>query len=293
MTEKNKPFASLKQKAASFFAPPAKQEKKTPFHRILNLLCALSGGFFLAVYIPYFLWHAFRLHPADTAASLLVFFCVLTPYFFRNPLKKALKRFYTPIKTVWCTGMCFYMVTFLLFCGVILSHRDVLPENLPQDKQTVVVVFGCQVHMDGKPSAELASRVNKAAEVLKKHPDAICITAGGQGENEPMPESVRMKELLVEQGIGEDRIFTEERSTRTTENLSYSLEVLAEQGYKKEDCTFLFVSSAFHTPRILLLADRADVENAYTASSPSPYFFEEALYIIREYMSYVYLFLFE
>ena len=49
----------------------------------------------------------------------------------------------------------------------------------------------------------------------------------------------------------------------------------------------------YDTPRILLLADRADVENAYTASSPSPYFFEEALYIIREYMSYVYLFLFE
>lgn len=293
MTEKTKPFACLKQKASSFFEPPANHEKQRPFHRMLNLLCALSGGFFLAVYFPYFLWHASRLHPADTMAALLVFFCVLTPYFFRNPLKRVLKRCYTPLKTVWCVGMCFYMVSFLLFCGVILSHRDVLPKDLPQDKQTVVVVFGCQVHMDGKLSAELASRVDKAAEVLESYPEAICVTAGGQGENEPMPESVRMKEVLVEKGVDPARIFTEERSTRTTENLSYTLELLKEEGYEQNDCSFIFVSSSFHTPRILLLSKRAGIPHPATASSPSPYFFEEALYMIREYMSYVYLFLFE
>lgn len=282
-------ISALKQAAKAFFSP-SDSTKKGWGHRLLDILCLLSGLFFLAMYIPYFAWHALRGHPADTAAALLVFFCVLTPFLFRHPLKRLLKKAYTPFKSIWCAGMCLYMVTFLIFCGIIYSHEDIsLKEN---DNQTIVVVFGCQVFMDGRPSAELRERLNTAAEVLKEHPDAICITAGGKGDNEPMPEGKRMKELLVEKGIQAERIITEEQSTSTAENLSFALSKLVEHGYDVQNCSFVFVSSSFHTPRILLLGQRAGLENCATVSSVSPYPFLEFLYTVREYMSYVYLFLF-
>jgi uncharacterized SAM-binding protein YcdF (DUF218 family) len=282
-------FQKAKTALKAFFSPPA-DRKKGPFDRILDLLSIVSGGFFLAMYIPYFLWHALRGHPADTAAALLVFAGVLLPFFFRHPLKRLIKRWYKPLKIFWCAGMCFYMVTFLIFCGIIYSHEDVSYKE--SEKQTVVVVFGCQVFMDGRPSAELRSRIDAAEKVLKDHPDAICITAGGKGDNEPMPEGKRMKELLVEKGIAEERILTEERSTSTAENLTFALEILKNEGYDKDSCSFIFVSSSFHTPRILLLGKRAGLTSCATYSGDSPYPFLEFLYVVREYMSYVYLFLF-
>lgn len=257
---------------------------------MFNALCILSGAFFLAMYLPYFAWHAPRGHTADTAASLLVFFCVLMPVLFRHPLKKLLKKAYTPLKGIWCSGMCFYMVSFLIFCVAIHTAQDTVFKE--SEKQPVVIVFGCQVHMDGRLSAELSERLKTAKEVLEEHPKAICITAGGQGNNEPMPESVKMKEVLVEAGIDDERIFTEERSTDTAENIAFSIEVLKNIGYEPENCSFIFVSSGFHTPRILLLGHRNGLDDCATASSDSPYLFLEFLYTVREYMSYVHLFLF-
>lgn len=289
MCKENTIFSKIKRAAKAFFAPP-KEWNGRRRTRVLNGLCLLSGSFFLLMYIPYFFWHAAKGHPADTAAALLVFFCVLTPFLFRHPLKRLLKRAYTPLKCIWCTGMCFYMVTFLIFCGIIHTHDDVVFKE--SDRQTVVVVFGCQVMMDGRPSAELRARIDTAARVLKDHPDALCVTAGGKGENEPVAESVRMKELLVEQGIDGERILTEEQSTSTAENLAFSLTVLKEKGYDPQDCAFIFVSSGFHTPRILLLGERSGLRHCATVSSDSPYLFLEFLYTVREYMSYVHLFIF-
>ena len=182
------------------------------------------------------------------------------------------------------------MVTFLIFCGIIYNHDDVSFKE--SDKQTVVVVFGCQVMMDGRPSAELASRINAASRVLTDYPDAICVVAGGQGSNEPVAEGVRMKELLVEKGISQERIITEEQSTNTAQNLNFALVRLEEEGYNKDECSFIFVSSSFHTPRILLLGKRAGLADCATCGCETPYPFLEFLYVVREYMSYFYLFLF-
>lgn len=282
-------FSKIQKAVKAFFAPP-KEEESHRLNRVLNGLCLLSGSFFLLMYIPYFFWHTAKGHPADTAAALLVFFCVLTPFLFRHPLKKLLKKAYLPLKSIWCAGMCFYMVTFLLFCGVIHTHDDVVFKE--SDKQTVVVVFGCQVMMDGRPSAELRARLDTAARVLKEHPKALCIAAGGKGDNEPVAESVRMKELLVEKGIDEKRILTEEQSTSTVENMTFSLELLKDHGYDPKNCSFIFVSSGFHTPRILYLGRQQGLSNCATVSSDSPDLFLEFLYTVREYMSYVHLFIF-
>ena len=258
--------------------------------RILDILCAVSGCFFLLVYIPYFIFHVSKGHAADIAASLLVFAGVLLPFLFRKPLKKLLRRAYTPLKIVWCFVMCFYMISFSVFCVLISGHEDVpVKEN---DKQQVVVVFGCQIHTEDWLSVELTSRLEKAKEVLDAYPDALCVVSGGKGEDEPVSEAYAMKKWLVTHGIDEKRILTEDNSTDTAQNVAFMLEMLKTKGYENNDCSFICVSSEFHTPRIYLLMTRAGVEHCATVSAVTPIFFNRCVYTVREYMSYVWLLLF-
>ena len=273
----------LEKKAAK------KAKAKKIWTRVLNVLCVISGVFFVGVYIPYFIWHVSHLHVADTIAAVLVFIGVLVPFLLRKPLRKLLKKAYTPLKIVWCFAMCFYMVSFTAFAGFAYLHKDVEVEE--SDNQTVVVVFGCQVRADGALSSHLSSRVKKAAEVLNEAPDAICIASGGQGEDEPTSEAEAIKNALVRRGIDADRIYLEDRSTSTIENLRFTLERLEELGYKRDECSFIFVSSRFHTPRIYLLADRFGVSDCGTASANRVWWVDEYISTVREYMSLVHLML--
>ena len=266
-------------------------KRKKAWEIVLNILCVLSGSFFVGVYIPYFIWHLSRGHKLDVAASLLVFAGVLLPFALRVPLRKLLKKLYTPLKIAWCFIMCFYMVTFSIFFVAVHTHDDV--PQLQTDRQKVVVVFGCQVHESGALSAELSSRLKKAAVILEKYPEAICVVSGGQGSDEPYPEARAMKEYLVtKKGIDEGRILTEERSTSTAENIRFSIETLKEAGYEIDDCAFICVSSTFHTPRAYFLSRRMGVPECSTVSAPTPYRYLDYLYTVREYMSYIYLLIF-
>ncbi len=260
-------------------------------NQVFDVLCIISGLFFLGVYIPYFLWQSSKGRIPDILASLLVFTGVLIPFFLRKFLKKKLKKAYIPLKAVWCGGMCFYMVSFLIFCGVIYGHRDI--PHTQSEKQQIVMVFGCQVHQSGVLSAELHSRLEKASDLLTEYPNAICVVSGGQGADEPTSEGWAMKNYLVnKKGFSEERILSEERSTNTIENVKYSIDVLKENGYASENCSFICVSSKFHTPRIYLLCTKFGISDCATASADSPYPFLEFIYTVREYMSYVNLLIF-
>ena len=55
------------------------------------------------------------------------------------------------------------------------------PEN------AVVLVLGAKV-FENRLSTTLQNRVQAAADYLRAHPEAVCITTGGQGKDEPQSE---------------------------------------------------------------------------------------------------------
>ena len=63
-----------------------------------------------------------------------------------------------------------------------------------------MVVLGCLVSPSGAPSRSLQSRIDKAAEYLQEHPEAVCIVSGGQGSVEPESEAAVMARELEKQG---------------------------------------------------------------------------------------------
>jgi uncharacterized SAM-binding protein YcdF (DUF218 family) len=103
----------------------------------------------------------------------------------------------------------------------------------PEDTEVTVVVLGCQVH-GTTPSLMLSRRINAAYEYLEANPNASCIASGGQGPGEDITEAQAIRDVLVGKGIDENRIFLEDTSTSTLENIGFSAQVIREHGLPRQ-----------------------------------------------------------
>jgi uncharacterized SAM-binding protein YcdF (DUF218 family) len=115
--------------------------------------------------------------------------------------------------TMCCTGiLVFLVVEILVFTGV--AARDT--SNLDY-----VIVLGARVKETGI-SKSLKERLDKAIEYADDNPSAILVLSGGQGADEPVSEAAAMRDYLVFNGVKEEQLLLESRSTSTVENIAYS-----------------------------------------------------------------------
>ncbi|NLI89570.1 MAG: YdcF family protein [Epulopiscium sp.] len=130
-----------------------------------------------------------------------------------------------------------------------------------------LIVLGARLYGD-VPSPSLLERLKVAHTYLEEHEDAKVVVSGGQGSNELVSEAYAMRKYLVDNGISEDRIILEDRSTSTFENLSYSLDKIRETD-EREGLKILIASNSYHIFRSKLIAGRLGAE-AYGLPAPIP-----------------------
>jgi Uncharacterized conserved protein len=192
-------------------------------------------------------------------------------------------RMWTWLKWIFCIGMCCYVVSFIAFSGYILSGFD---EEIPSDENLLIMVYGCRTYE--KPSKSLRERLDAALVLLNDYPDSICVVTGGQGNNEPITEAESMRTYLIEKGIDESRIYPEDKSSSTVENIEFTRNLI--EYYGLQDYKVVGVSTDFHLRRIRILCDTAGFETLLVpARSPEPVML--LANVVREYMSYVKMFL--
>lgn len=133
--------------------------------------------------------------------------------------------------------------------------------NVPY-KETTVVVLGCQVKPYG-PSLMLSERLEAAYEYLKKNPDTKCILSGGQGTDEPMSEAECMYNWLVKKGIDEERLYIEDKSTSTRENLLFSKQIIENEDLNP---AITVITNEFHQYRAGEIANTLGIES-YSVSA--------------------------
>ena len=145
---------------------------------------------------------------------------------------------------------------------------------------SAVIVLGAGVNGE-TPSLSLRTRIDAAAAYLARHPDVPVILSGGQGPGEAITEAECMRRALVRRGADESRLYPEERSTSTQENLRYSRAILEELGVDPAQRVAI-VTSDFHLCRARLMwgGDTA----AVPAHLPSTLYFQclTVNYFIRE-----------
>ena len=121
-----------------------------------------------------------------------------------------------------------------------------------------LIVLGAKVRENG-PSVSLQDRISAAAAFLQEHPNVIAIVSGGQGKDEPMAEADCMYQNLIALGIPESRIWVEDQSTSTDENLRFSLNLIEEKtGTRPQKIAIL--SSEYHLLRASLMLKKLGVE---------------------------------
>ena len=120
-----------------------------------------------------------------------------------------------------------------------------------------VVVLGAGVN-GTVPSLSLSDRLNAAYDYLVAHPDAICVVSGGKGDGENITEALCMFNDLTARGIEPERVWMEEYSTSTRENIRFSLDLIEEKTGARPDRIGL-VSSEYHLYRAGLFAREENV----------------------------------
>jgi uncharacterized SAM-binding protein YcdF (DUF218 family) len=171
----------------------------------------------------------------------------------------------------------------ILLCGILVMVETgcmIGACNKTPEKNATAVVLGCRVYGE-RASLMLRERLDAAYEYLEKNPEAMCVVSGGQGSGEDISEAECMYRYLVDKGIDATRIYKEDQSTSTEENMKFSLEVIKENALNE---SVVIISNEFHLYRAGQLAKDCDLSYgtapAHTAGWLLPTYYVRELYAI-------------
>ena len=240
--------------------------------RVAAVICLLGAVFFLLPLAAGIL-HFGMVWPA--AVLLLASAVLLWPEFFRRLLRPK-----------WLRGLvCLLAAVCLTVVLVTLGKMARAAAQRPVDgTPCTVVVLGCQVFPDGHPSLVLRGRIQAAYDYLSAHPDAVCVASGGMDDSEPITEAQCIRDTLVSMGIDPGRIYMEDRSRSTEENLAFSAEIIRANGLPAD---VAIASDNFHQLRGAIWAERSGL-TPYAIGCASPWFLT-AGYWTRETAALLYM----
>ncbi|MBR4993410.1 MAG: YdcF family protein [Lachnospiraceae bacterium] len=211
---------------------------------------------------------------------LIVFLCDLL----RRPLAAILKSIWSfaigkGILSLLCIAVLTIVVVALIETFFIIKENFNKPEG-----ETTLVVLGCAVYGE-TPSRILARRVDAAGKFLEENPDVVAILSGGKGEGENISEAECMYRRLVARGIDPDRLYKEDKSVSTRQNLEYSLKIIKEKGLPEQ---ITITTSGFHAYRARMVARDMGLETkSLTCLTP---WYALPTYYIRELYGILYQF---
>jgi len=228
--------------------------------------------------LPYFVYGLINI--GVWFPTLIGIFFILLPVL-TPAARKLLKKAYKPIKiifwSVFCTG-----ATYLVVMIAVVAVGSYVPVCSNPD---AVIVMGGGIEGD-RPKLMLQYRLDAAYDFLTAHPDVVCVVSGGEDSNSDRTEADVMKQYLVEKGIMPERIFEEDKSTDSHENLLFSAKILKEAGIGNN---VVIVTDRFHQYRSSLYATNADlVSTPYCSNSPyilqQSYWIREAFAMVKYFM---------
>lgn len=154
----------------------------------------------------------------------------------------------------------------------------------PDHDKDVIIILGCGLREDGTPTPLLRGRIDRALTFAREQEEKTgkapyFVTSGGQGPNEAISESESMKRYLMEQGVPEERIITEDRSTDTAENMRFSKEKIEAAGIGGK---IAYATTNYHVFRGGLLARRVKMRAQGMGAKTKWYFWPNAA--VREFV---------
>ncbi|WP_426105373.1 YdcF family protein [Massilia sp. TSP1-1-2] len=151
----------------------------------------------------------------------------------------------------------------LLLAGLGISAAGMADDLRPTD---VGIVLGSKVELDGQPSARLAARLDRGANLYAQRVFAHLIVSGGTGV-EGFDEAAVMRAYLLKKGVPASAILVDSAGNTTDASARNCARLMASHGFT----SVTVVSQYFHVPRTRLALRRYNIARIGSAHA---YFFE-------------------
>jgi vancomycin permeability regulator SanA len=124
-----------------------------------------------------------------------------------------------------------------------------------------IVVMGAAQY-DGRPSPQLAARLDHVVELWSQGLAPVVVVTGGNQEGDRFTEAEASAQYLLERGVPDESIVREELGSTSYDSLAGARELLDESVD-----TVLIVTDPYHALRSRLIADEVGFD-AYVSSAP-------------------------
>ena len=153
-------------------------------------------------------------------------------------------------------GLCllYYVVTLM---QVVRAGR----QTDPSPAEAIVVLGAAQY--DGRPSPQLAARLDHALELYNDGVAPVVMVTGGNQPGDRFTEAEASANYLVDRGVPEAAIMQEDAGHTTYESLDAAADQLLDAGLDE----VVLVTDPYHSLRSRLIADEVGLD---AALSPTP-----------------------
>jgi len=204
----------------------------------------------------YLVWRAGEIRPGTPLPLSLVVAAVMTFVAWGAAGQPAprRRRWAAPALIVLTAGACavLFPLAQVLFFGETDYRRDA----------SVAVVFGAQVHANGKASTSLLDRMNTAIELYDEGFVDALLVSGGVGES-GHNEALVMRDMAVAAGVPAEAVIVDGEGVNTAATVTNSLALLDARSAGgpsaglPSHARIIAVSQFYHLPRIKLTYARA------------------------------------
>ena len=197
---------------------------KTNINRqnIVRILLALSGGILFGLFTNPFASGIINIGniTGTIIAVLMISYSIMFDVI-NNGIRKFVRRKYGRLAMFVAAVFSTVLVTTVVVTTILM----ITATTKIGDGTETLIVLGCKVNGES-PCSMLEERLIAAKSYLEEHEEAVCIVSGGQGSDEGISEAECMYNWLVANGIDGARIYMEDQSTSTIENIKNSMEIL-------------------------------------------------------------------
>ena len=155
--------------------------------------------------------------------------------------------------------ICLVIIGIITVIGVNSHVKSIGGRNIITPEETAelkdvdcIVVLGCQVKDNGKPSDMLADRLRRGIELYNQGVAPKIIMSGDHGQKE-YDEVNTMKQVAVDAGIPSNDIFMDHAGFSTYETLYRAKEIF-------EADKIVVVTQEYHLYRTLYIAEKLGIE---------------------------------
>lgn len=125
-----------------------------------------------------------------------------------------------------------------------------------------VLVLGLALE-NGKPTADLISRLDTAENYWRANPESTLILTGGNPDRSGRTEAAVMRDILLERGVPEEKLTLEDQARTTKDNFRNAAQLI------DPDEPVVLISSNYHMDRAVMTAKIAGFTHVLRLPAPS------------------------